>query len=76
VTDAGRVHAEASVLAYQQLRDHLNRVRALAVRGDIRSARRVAGDVVSDLDEIERLRDEGAADADAEAVSAEINEAD
>jgi len=64
VTDAARIHAEASVLAYQQLRDHLNRVRALAVRGDIRAARRVAGDVVSDLNEIERLRDEaGAADA-------------
>jgi len=58
MSDAARIHAEASVLAYQQLRDHLNRVRALAVRGDIRSARRVAGDVVSDLDEIERLRDE------------------
>ena len=75
MTDTARIHAEASVLAYQQLRDHLNRVRALAVRGDIRSARRVAGDVVSDLDEIQRLRDEGAVIADAEAaVAAKLEE--
>jgi len=58
MSDAARVHAEASVLAYQQLRDHLNRVRALAVRGDIPAARRAADDVAGDLDEIERLRAE------------------
>jgi cobalamin biosynthesis protein CobD/CbiB len=73
--DTARIHAEASVLACQQLRDHLNRVRALAVRGDIPAARRAADDVVSDLDEIQRLRDEGAVIADAEAaVAAKLEE--
>jgi hypothetical protein len=49
--------AEAVVIAGQRLRIHLRNVAELAARGNIPAALMVVSDVVSDLDEIQRLID-------------------
>jgi hypothetical protein len=48
---------EARTLADMRLRAHLLKVRQLAAQGDILPARMVVSDVMSDLDDIQRLQD-------------------
>jgi 16S rRNA U1498 N3-methylase RsmE len=53
-----RAKAEALTLARQRLRAHVNEACAQAGRGNIPAARFKLDDAMTELDEIQRLRDE------------------